>query len=125
MASEKIAAGDLRTPILIEAPIVEEDGMGGEIDAWGNVLGKNRVIFAKWKRKMTRFDATVDNTKDDRVFASETANVTIRYTAAVTSLCRIKRQGEEGGWWYIIGTPDRSEDGGWLRFTVERRAAAL
>lgn len=125
MASEKTVAGELRTPIIVEAPFSEEDGKGGEADTWRNVFGEGKSIHAKWKRKMTRFDSTVDNAKDDRVFASETAKVIIRYTKAVTSVCRVKRKGEDGGWWYIIGSPERSTDGGWLEFTAERRAAAL
>lgn len=125
MASDRTTAGELRTPIFIEAPFSEEDGKGGEIDAWRNVFGDGKTIQAKWRRKMTRFDSTVDNAKDDRVFASETAKVTIRYTKTVTSVCRVKRRGETDGWWYIIGSPERSVDGNWLEFTAERRGAAL
>lgn len=125
MASERTTAGDLRTPIIVEAPFSKEDGKGGEVDEWRNVFGEGRTVPAKWQRKMTRFDSTVDNTKDDRVFASDTAKVVIRYTKAVTSLCRVMRKGEEGGWWYIIGSPERSTDGNWLEFTAERRSAAL
>lgn len=125
MASEKTAAGDLRTQIYVEAPFSKEDGKGGETDAWKNPFGEGKTIPAKWRWKMTRFDSTVDNAKDDRVFASETAKVVIRYTKAVTSVCRVKRKGETDGWWYIIGSPERSVDGNWLEFTAERRAAAL
>lgn len=125
MASDKTTAGELRERLYIEAPFPEEDGKGGETDTWKNVFGEGKTVAAKWRRKMTRFDSTVDNTKDDRVFASETAKVVIRYTGRVDSLCRVKRKGEKDGWWYIIGSPERSVDGNWLEFTAERRAAAL
>lgn len=124
MAFSKISAGRLNTMVYIEAPYPEEDGKGQETDCWKNVFGEGRAVPAKWVRKMTRFDATVDNTKDDRVFASETATVTMRYTSAVHSLCRLKRRGE-AGWWYVIGSPDRSGNGNWVEMTVERREAAL
>ena len=125
MASNKTTAGDLRTLLFIEAPFPVEDGRGGERDEWRNVFGEGRCVPAKWQRKMTRFDSTVDNKKDDRVFASDTAKVVIRYTKAVSSLCRVKRKGDNEGWWYIIGSPERSTDGNWLEFTAERRSAAL
>lgn len=125
-----VSAGEMSTRIIVEAPHSEEDGKGGEIDVWKNVFGKNVsgedvTIPAKWRRKMTRFDSTVDNKADDRVIASETAKVHVRYCSGITSVCRIRRIGDEFGYWYIIGTPERSDNRGWLEFTVERRAAAL
>lgn len=124
MAFSNVTAGSMNTAIFVEAPFSEDDGKGQEIDNWKNIFGEGKTIPARWRRKMTRFDSTVDNTKDDRTFASETATVSVRYTSAVTSLCRVKRRGEDG-WWYVIGSPDRSPEGNWLEFTVERRAAAL
>lgn len=124
MAFSKISAGRLNAQVYIEAPYPIEDGKGQETNCWRNIFGEGRTVAARWVRKMTRLDTTVDNTKDDRVFASETATVTLRYTSAVNSLCRLKRRGETR-WWYIIGSPDRSDNGNWVEMTVERRAASL
>lgn len=120
-----VSAGEMSTRIIVEAPHSEEDGKGGEIDVWKNVFGEGVTIPAKWRRKMTRFDSTVANKADDRVIASETAKVHVRYCSGITSVCRIRRIGDDSGYWYIIGTPERSVNRGWLEFTVERRAAAL
>jgi head-tail adaptor len=100
-----------------------DDGAGGEIDSWEDVT--DGLFPATWRRKMTRFDSTIDNVENKRVLASETAVVTVRYTQKITSVCRVARFGDEAGWWEIIGTPERSVDGGWLEFTVERKAAAM
>ena len=120
-----VSAGELSTRIIVEAPYSEDDGKGGEIDTWKNIFGEGKAIPAKWRRKMTRFDSTVDNKADDRVIASETAKVYVRYCSGITSVCRVRRIRDDSGYWYIIGTPERSVDRGWLEFTVERRAAAL
>lgn len=118
-------SGSLRTRIVVEKPDSEKTGKATKRDNWKNVFGDGVAIWADWKRKMTRFDSTVDNVENDRVVANETAKVKIRYCTGVTSVCRVKRIGDEEGYWYIIGSPDRSTDGGWLEFTVERKAAAL
>ena len=120
-----VSAGEMSTRIIVEAPNSVPDGKGGEADTWRNIFGGNVSIPAKWRRKMTRFDSTVDNRADDRVIASETAKVHVRYCSGITSVCRVRRMGDDTGYWYIIGTPERSVDRGWLEFTVERRAAAL
>lgn len=120
-----VSAGEMSTRIIVEAPESVGDGKGGEIDAWKNIFGEGVTIPAKWRRKMTRFDSTVDNRADDRVIASETAKVHVRYCSGITSVCRVRRIGDNFGYWYIIGTPERSVNRGWLEFTVERRAAAL
>ena len=120
-----VSAGEMSTRIIVEAPHSMPDGKGGETDTWQNVFGGNVSIPAKWRRKMTRFDSTVDNRADDRVIASETAKVHVRYCSGITSVCRVRRVGDDSGYWYIIGTPERSVNRGWLEFTVERRSAAL
>lgn len=120
-----VSAGEMSTRIMVEAPFSQSDGKGGETDSWKNIFGDGVCIPAKWRRKMTRFDSTVDNRVDDRVIASETAKVYVRYCSGITSVCRVRRVGDDAGYWYIIGTPERSVNRGWLEFTVERRAAAL
>lgn len=116
-------AGTLRTRIIIEAPESKKTGKGSKKDNWVNVFGEGVTIAAEWKRKMTRFDSTVDNTADDRQFASDTAKVKIRRCAGVTSVCRIKRVGDDEGYWYIDGSPE--VNGGWIELTASRRAASV
>lgn len=66
-----------------------------------------------------------DRTDHDHVAAVETAVVTIRYNSRIDSVCRLRRIGDTGGPWDVVGSPDRSPNGLWLEFTVERKAAAL
>ena len=121
--SSVTSSGSLRTRIIVEMPDSVKTGRATKVDKWKNVFGEGATIHADWKRKMTRFDSTVDNVENDRVTANETAKVKIRYCKGVTGVCRVKRIGDEEGYWYVIGSPDRN--GGWLEFTVERKAAAL
>lgn len=119
MAFENIGVSSMRTRIRVQKPVIVDDGGGNEIDTFTDV--KAGTYPATWRRKMTRFDSTIDNVDDKRVAASETAVVTVRYTGRITSDCRVERVGDKDGWWEIIGSPERSPDGGWLEFTVERR----
>ena len=123
MAFSNISAGSLKTMIIVEAPISRDDGAGGEIDDWENVFG-GKKIPAKWVKKMTRFDSSIDDSKNDRVYALETAVINTRYTSRISALCRVKRSADDA-WWYVIGAPDRSPDGNWLEFTVERRSRGI
>lgn len=122
MAFSNITAGSLSELICVEAPNAVEDGAGGEESNWQNVFGEGAVIHAKWRNKLTRFDTSVDDSKSGRVFALETATVTVRYTRAINSSCRVRRRGDST-WYYIIGSPNRSPEGSWLEFTAERRGA--
>ena len=117
-----ITAGSLSVRIIVEAPNATEDGAGREVNSWQNVFGEGKSIPAKWRRKLSKFDTSVDDAKSGRVFALETSTVTVRYTKAITSSCRVRLKGEKQ-WYYIIGTPNRSPEGNWLEFTAERRGA--
>ena len=123
MAFDNLGVSTMRTRIRVQKPIHTEDGGGNEIDTWQDVTEGS--FPATWRRKMTRFDSTIDNVDHRRVAASETAVVTVRYTRRITSDCRVLRFGDGDGYWYIIGSPERSPDGGWLEFTVERKVDAL
>lgn len=125
MASENMNVGEMRTRLIIESPVSADNGKGQEEDVWINVFGQNSSVPVRWRRKTTRFDSMSDSKGDGRVFALDTASVTMRYTSKVNSLCRVRRAGESGGYWYIIGSPERSQGGAWLEFTVQRRSAAL
>lgn len=123
MAFALLDASAARTRIRVQRPIPEDDGGGNEIDRWEDVA--EGTFAAVWKRKLTRFDSAIDNKGEGRIFAPETAVVTVRYTRRITAACRVGRIGDDGGWWQIIGTPERSVDGGWLEFAVERKVRAL
>lgn len=125
MTAENINVGDMRTRIIIESTLSSDNGKGQEEDIWVNVFGQNSSVPVSWRRKTTRFDSMSDSKGDGRIFALETVSVIMRYTSKVTSLCRVRRAGESGGYWYIIGSPERSQNGAWLEFTVQRRSAAL
>lgn len=123
MAFSTLDAGAARTRIRVQKPVSVDDGAGGEIDTFEDVA--EGTFAAVWRRKLTRFDSAIDNTGDERVYAPETAVVTVRYTKRITAVCRVMRIGDDGGWWDIIGTPERSVDGGWLEFAVERKVRAI
>ena len=123
MAFANLDAGAMRTRIRVQRPVHREDGMGNEIDTWEDV--SEGSFAAVWRRKLTRFDSAIDRDGNDRVMAPETAVVTVRFTKKITADCRVSRVGDDGGSWEIIGTPERSVDGGFLEFTVERKARAL
>lgn len=118
-----MSSGALRTRIIVETPDSERTGKATKRDNWKNAFGDGVTIGAEWVRKLTRIDSTVDVVGNERVAAKETAKVKVRYCRGITSVCRVKRIGDEDGYWYIVGSPER--DGGWLNFTVERKAAAL
>ena len=118
-----VDAGAARTRIRVQRSLHTDDGTGNEIDTWEDV--STGAFACVWRRKLTRFDSAADDTKEGRVIAPETATVTMRYTKRITADCRVKRVGDEGGWWEVIGTPERSVDGGWLEFTVERRVRSV
>lgn len=115
-------ASEMRTMIVIEAPFSEKNGKGGKTDVWKNVFGEGVVIPAGWKRRANRYE---DSVEYDRVYAAESVLVTIRYARGVTGACRVRRAGDEGGVWSIVGSPERSSDGGWLTFVIERRVVAV
>lgn len=123
MAFNNLGVSTARTRIRVQRPEVIDDTDGSEIDTWVDVAEGS--FPATWRRKLTRFDSAIDNTGNDRVTAPETAVVSVRYTKKITATCRVWRIGDEGGWWSIIGTPERSIDGGWLEFTVERKVRAI
>lgn len=128
MAFTNLDAGAMRTRIRVQKPVHREDGTGNEIDTWEDV--SEGTFAAVWRRKLTRFDSAIDREGNDRVMAPETAVVTVRFTRKITADCRVFRMGENAADgklipWEIIGTPERSVDGGFLEFTVERKARAL
>ena len=123
MAFTNLDAGAMRTRIRVQKPVTIDDGGGNDIDTWEDVTEGS--FAAVWRRKLTRFDSAIDNRDNDRVYAPETAVVTVRFTKRITASCRVQRIGDDGGYWTIIGTPERSVDGGWLEFTVERKVKAL
>lgn len=126
MSFNNMTASQMRTRIIIESPDITEDGLGGEASSWNNVFGEGKSILVRWVKKMTRFDSVVDNAKNDRVFSAEVATITTRYTSRINSLCRVRQKNApKNEWWYIIGSPERSVNGNWVEFTVERRGAAL
>lgn len=116
-------ASDLKTMIVIESPESQKNGKGGKTDVWKNVFGEGTVIPAGWKRRSNRY--TADQTENDHIYAAESVLVTVRYTEKITATCRVRRRGDHGGAWSIVGSPERSPDGGWLTFIVERRIAAI
>ena len=123
MAFAVLDASAARTRIQVQKAVSQEDGGGNEVDAWEDV--STGTFAAIWRRKLTRFDSAVDDKDGDRLTAPETAVVTVRYTGRITPYCRVRRVGDNGGWWTIIGTPERSVDGGWLEFTVERKVRSI
>lgn len=123
MAFSILAAGAANMRIYVQKPCSRTDGTGNEVDDWEDIYANG--IQAIWRRKTTRYDAIQDSRKDDSVFAAETAAATVRYTRKITSDCRVRCAGDNGGWWYIIGTPERSVDGGWLAFTAERKRESM
>lgn len=123
MAFTNLDAGAARTRIRVQKPVSVDDGGGNEIDTWEDVAEGS--FAAVWRRKLTRFDSSIDNRDNERVYAPETAVVSVRFTKRITASCRVQRIGDDGGFWTIIGTPERSVDGGWLEFTVERKVKAL
>lgn len=123
MAFTNLDAGAMRTRIRVQRPVSVDDGGGNDIDTWEDVAEGS--FAAVWRRKLTRFDSAIDNRDNDRVYAPETAVVTVRFSRRITASCRVQRVGDDGGYWTIIGTPERSVDGGWLEFTVERKVKAL
>ncbi len=123
MAFTNLDAGAARTRIRVQRSVSGDDGGGNEIDTWEDVAEGS--FAAVWRRKLTRFDSAIDNRDNERVYAPETAVVSVRFTKRITASCRVFRIGDNGGAWTIIGTPERSVDGGWLEFTVERKVKAL
>ena len=123
MAFTNLDAGAARTRIRVQRPVSVDDGGGNEIDTWEDVA--EGTFAAVWRRKLNRFDSAVDNWDNERVYAPETAVVSVRFTKRITASCRVFRIGDNGGAWTIIGTTERSVDGGWLEFTVERKVKAL
>ena len=130
MAFTNLDAGAARTRIRVQRPVSVDDGGGNEIDTWEDAAEGS--FAAVWRRKLTRFDSAIDNRDNERVYAPETAVVSVRFTKRITASCRVFRIGDDqrfpdgnSGAWTIIGTPERSVDGGWLEFTVERKVKAL
>ena len=129
MAFTNLDAGAMRTRIRVQKLVTIDDGGGNDIDTWEDVTEGS--FAAVWRRKLTRFDSarskgkTTDALKSLMKLAPETAVVTVRFTKRITASCRVQRIGDDGGYWTIIGTPERSVDGGWLEFTVERKVKAL
>lgn len=123
MAFSILAAGAANTRIHVQKPCSRTDGTGNEVDAWEDIYANG--IQAIWRRNTTRYDANKDSRKDDSVFAAETAAIALRYTRRIAPDCRVRRAGDDSGWWYVIGTPERSIDGGWLTFTVERKRESM
>lgn len=123
MAFTTLDASAARTRIHVQKAVSQSDGTGNEVDVWEDV--SEGTFAAVWRRKLTRFDSAVDGKEGDRITAPETAVVTVRFTRRITPYCRVRRVGDDGGWWTIIGTPERSVDGGWLEFTVERKVRSI
>lgn len=124
MASNNVYAGELTTRIVVEVPDSAPNGRGGKTVTWKPLFGERVSIPAKWRRRAGTAAAS-DHEAHDRVAAVETATVTIRYNSRIGSTCRVRRIGDTGGAWDIVGSPDQSPNRMWLEFTVERRVAAL
>lgn len=122
MASNNVYAGELTARIVVEVPESEKNGGGGKTVTWKLLFGEGISLPARWRR---RSGTSSDREEHDRVAAFESALVTVRYNSRLGSTCRVRRIGDTGGPWNVVGTPNRSPNGMWLEFTVERRVAAL
>ncbi len=121
MAFNGLFAGELTARIIVEAAVTHPDGTANSENKWKPIYGDHVTIPAKWRRKTSRMSETSDGIQNNHVGAIEAAVVHVRYNGKITASCRVKRIGDNGGIWYVVGSPERSPDGAWLEFHVERR----
>lgn len=120
MAFSGLGAGALSARIIVEETIPKQDGKGQEVNQWRPLYGGRIAIPAKWRRSRSSTNSALDRVENNRLGVTEQALVQVRYNRRITASCRVRRIGDEGGVWYIVGSPERSPDGAWLEFYVER-----
>ena len=111
-------AGDLRTKITIQVRKGSATSNGYERETWENVFPNGTVWHCKWV-----------NAHGLEVFSArqagleEAATLTMRYTGALTPVCRILK-GDDPTPYEVISVNDVEDRHAWLEVKVQRKAAS-
>ncbi len=118
-------AGELRTPIIVEADVGAGDGEGYKTERWTNVFGPDKTTRVKW---VNAHGAEVFEAM--RLDLNEPATLTARYSPLITSQCRILKvsdinsEDKENLYYEIISIDDVENRHEWLEIKVKRKVSA-
>ena len=118
-------AGELRTPIIVEADVGTGDGEGYKTECWTNVFGADKTIRVKW---VNAHGAEVF--EGMRLDLNEPATLTARYSPLITSQSRILKASDKDSedreklYYEIISIDDVENRHEWLEIKVKRKVSA-
>jgi head-tail adaptor len=120
-------AGELRTPIVVEAYTETQGGNMYAVKTWANVFGAEILYRVKW---VNAHGAEVFEAM--RLELNEPATLTGRYSALITKQCRILLAADSGKstadkeklYYEIISVDDVENRHEWLEIKVKRQVSA-
>lgn len=122
--SKRANPGEMRTPVIVEAPNRGVNENGYPTEGWKNVFGDS-VVYCKWVNVHGKevFEALSIDLKNP-------ATLTMRYSPKITGECRIlKAEDKEARYkdqlaYEIISIDDVDMRHEWLEIKVERKTPA-
>jgi SPP1 family predicted phage head-tail adaptor len=111
MANYPIQAGELRTQITFQQPIISKDAGAAQVVAWANVAS-NGTVWARWI--MAHGQEVVNS---DALKSVQRAVVTIRHRTDVLTSWRVLKDGQA---WQVISVDPIQGKNRWVELVVEQ-----
>jgi len=123
--SKEANAGELRTPVIVEAFTDTTDSDGYKSKAWANVFGDDQTLKVKWVNAHG-----VEVYESMRLELREPATLTARFSPLITPECRIlkavdaNKEDAEQLYYEIISLDNVEDRDQWLEIKVQRMVKA-